>query len=1257
MKLFNASQLEQIKQVAEKSKESLAQPATSTTSRSINADLQSISKQVEEYFKDSKAILITSKEELHDYITNVIKAGYAGIDCETTGLDRIKDYIVGFSLYYPGGVECYIPNKHLIPIFEAPYKNQITYEEVQEELLRLVEAEVKLIFANADFDLAMMHKDYGVDRTPIFYYDVILAWRCLKENEKDNRLKVLYNKYVLKGKGDPKTFSDFFPVKLFPYCKPEIAKLYAANDAKITYELFEWQLPYTDKNHPKCKKNHLESIADLIWNVEFPLVRSCHYLHYVGVYIDKNVSSTIRDRYRGMYEKELQHLKDMVDEIIYHSDYTPSFNSKPPFTSGSDFNPNSVPQVKHLLYTIMKLPSEKASTDKEILREMNLPITNQLLKVRSLSTLIGTFTDKLPNSVAPDGRIHAQFKQIGADCVTGDTIIPTADGYFTASELCGPAESKLGEHVDVEDIVIINKDQKYEAAQSVIAYKNYPTIKITTELGFTIEGTYNHPIMTSKYTSDDKSVLYDDAKLQTIWEGRKFKTLSEIQIGDIVEIPCQYPTGGHYQSTGLSLSPVYNNRNADATIPAIYDEDFAEFLGMYHADGSASLREGTYTIALSNDDPDVIQRFDELSYKLFHVKSCRYDKQKDINEVESYINCIRIKDIDTILSHGKQHKKIPDAIWKSPYSVINAYIKGLTLDSSVHFEKSTGRAEWELSIIDELDARLVQMHLASQGILSGWGWNENKDFKSPRLKFNSDNYIRFCDDIGFIETRKVVYTGGCVKNPYHRRRINNSFRVSVKSIEYKTNDVYDLHVPETHSFISNGIISHNTGRMSSAEPNLQNIPSHATDIRHMFRATPGYVMMSSDYSQQEPKLTAFIGNIEEMIEGFGKGQDAYAMIASVAYGVPYEECLEFHPETHEYQPEGKARRSESKTILLGVCYGRSIQTIAEQLCGTRDDMTEEEKLAKAQSVFDAVMDAFPGLRNLMNYSQQFAREHGYVETILGRRRHIPDMQLPEFEFKPMKGYVNPDIDPLDITTLDNKSEIPERIQNQLLKEFKGYKYFGQIVKATKRLAEENIKVVNNRTKINEATRQCVNSRVQGSAADLTKLAILRLDNNPDWKRIGGRFLIPVHDELICEVPMEYAEEGAKILSDSMCEAGSFLPFEINCDVETTLRWYGLPYPCPFEKPKSLSDTSTNAISWLQYCIVECEYLLPVYKDENGDKPLGIAARGVNGIDSAELRECIQDYIKRWNIHEDEFLDHIENMVFYGDRNRYNNYNK
>ena len=71
----------------------------------------------------------------------------------------------------------------------------------------------------------------------------------------------------MKGVGDPKKFSDFFSPQLFPYCKPQIAKLYAANDAKITFELFKWQLPYVTKSHKKCQDNHLERIADLVWNV------------------------------------------------------------------------------------------------------------------------------------------------------------------------------------------------------------------------------------------------------------------------------------------------------------------------------------------------------------------------------------------------------------------------------------------------------------------------------------------------------------------------------------------------------------------------------------------------------------------------------------------------------------------------------------------------------------------------------------------------------------------------------------------------------------------------------------------------------------------------------------------------------------------------------------------------------------------------------------------------------------------------------
>lgn len=394
----------------------LNEPIKPVKSRSITADVEEMSKKVVEYFKDSKAVLISSEEELHDYITSAIDAGYVGIDTETTGLDRIKDTIVGASLYYPGGVECYIPMKHLVPFMDEPYKGQLTYEQVGKEFHRFVEAKSKMIFANADYDLSMIYKDLKVDMCDICYYDVILAWRCLKENELDNTLKGLYNKYVLRGKGDPMKFRDFFTADLFPYCNPDVAKLYAANDAKITFELFKWQLPYVTPDHPKCKKAHLEAIASLVWDVEMPLIKVCQQMHRTGIYLDRDISSVLLERYKGEERQEMSVLAGMVDELLEQSTSISPFDKKP-FTRGVDFNPKSPVHVKYLLYKVMNLPKGKGgeSTDKSVLNDLNLPVTKQILKVRSLGVLISTFVEKLPKATTSDSRIHAQFKQIGAD--------------------------------------------------------------------------------------------------------------------------------------------------------------------------------------------------------------------------------------------------------------------------------------------------------------------------------------------------------------------------------------------------------------------------------------------------------------------------------------------------------------------------------------------------------------------------------------------------------------------------------------------------------------------------------------------------------------------------------------------------------------------------------------------------------------------------------------------------------------------------
>ena len=167
------------------------------------------------------------------------------------------------------------------------------------------------------------------------------------------------------------------------------------------------------------------------------------------------------------------------------------------------------------------------------------------------------------------------------------------------------------------------------------------------------------------------------------------------------------------------------------------------------------------------------------------------------------------------------------------------------------------------------------------------------------------------------------------------------------------------------------------------------------------------------------------------------------------------------------------------------------------------------------------------------------------------------------------------------------------------------------------------------------------------------MALIKLESDPDWHNIGGRLLNVIHDELLCEVPFEYRDKGAEILSRCMCEAGSFFPFPLTCDVETTFRWYGLGVEdiLSFDKPESLDKESLSEsnIKWIQCMLYENEYKLPVLKNEDGSKPIGIAAEGINGKWTDDLDEFIASYKKRYGIKEDEdFLNHIEKKVMTGE---------
>ena len=349
-----------------------------------------------------------------------------------------------------------------------------------------------------------------------------------------------------------------------------------------------------------------------------------------------------------------------------------------------------------------------------------------------------------------------------------------------------------------------------------------------------------------------------------------------------------------------------------------------------------------------------------------------------------------------------------------------------------------------------------------------------------------------------------------------------------------------------------------TGRFSSSDPNLQNIPSKTKklsdgtvidaghDIRQMFIAGEGNVIIGGDFSQQEPRCLAHMSQDENMINAYLHGKDLYATIASKLYNKPYEECKEFRADG-TVNPEGKQRRSSVKPILLGIMYGRGVNSIAEQM-----NISKEE----AQQVINDFYKQFPRVKEFVEFAQENARIYGFVETAWGRKRRLPNMQLDPIEITVENPNLISTFNPLDFSSTES-TEVSDEVY---------YKYLKKMNRAYGRAAKEKVKqeaqaegykIVDNSGYIADAQRQCVNSIIQGSAADMTKIAMIKIHNNERLKELGYKLIIPVHDEVLGVCPKENAKEVRDILEYIMVHVvdGKF-EIPMKTDIECTYRWYG-----------------------------------------------------------------------------------------------------
>jgi len=242
-----------------------------------------------------------------------------------------------------------------------------------------------------------------------------------------------------------------------------------------------------------------------------------------------------------------------------------------------------------------------------------------------------------------------------------------------------------------------------------------------------------------------------------------------------------------------------------------------------------------------------------------------------------------------------------------------------------------------------------------------------------------------------------------------------------------------------------------TGRLSSSDPNVQNIPVRTEEgrkIRAAFIATPGHKLVSADYSQIELRILAHMAEIPALRKAFADGIDIHAMTASEMFGVPVKDM-------------DPMIRRRAKAINFGIIYGISAFGLANQL-----GIGREEAGAYIKKYFER----FPGIRDYIEQTKKFAREHGYVTTIFGRRCHYPQI---------------------------NSSNPSERAFNE---------------------------------------RAAINAPIQGTAADIIRRAMIRMDEALHSKKLKAEMLLQVHDELIFEVPEAEVDATISIVKKIMEDA-------------------------------------------------------------------------------------------------------------------------
>ena len=346
--------------------------------------------------------------------------------------------------------------------------------------------------------------------------------------------------------------------------------------------------------------------------------------------------------------------------------------------------------------------------------------------------------------------------------------------------------------------------------------------------------------------------------------------------------------------------------------------------------------------------------------------------------------------------------------------------------------------EFNINSPKQLGEVLFDKLMLPAGKKTKTGWSTNADVLE-KLR-GKHPIVQMALDYRMLTKLKSTYADGLLKLIDSDGRIRTKFQMTVTA----------------------------TGRLSSTDPNLQNIPIRkelGSHIREMFIASKGNVLVDADYSQIELRLLAHISGDKHMQEAFLSGEDIHAVTASQVFNTPLGEVTSL-------------QRSRAKAVNFGIVYGISAWSLAQDI-GVMQ--------AEAKAYMDAYLNKYDGVREYMKSVVENAKCDGYVETLYARRRYLPEIKSSNF----------------------NTRSFGERV--------------------------------------------ALNMPIQGTAADIIKLAMVNVYNRLNAEGLKAKLILQVHDELICECPEDEAQTVANILREEMSGAAQ-LSVPLTVDVKIGHSW-------------------------------------------------------------------------------------------------------